>query len=148
MLAILLGPLGIGNALLRRDLANPGAVRGFREVDGDAEFAGGNGEAVDVVLVLVGDEDCVEGAGVFASKFHAAEELAAAQAGIDQNARGSLGAVRTAGDDAAVSLGTGGEYGETHHSMSIVLFDVEERVGIGADSSFSNVASIAIKTTA
>ena len=36
---------------------------GFGEEDGDVEAAGEDGEAGDVVLVLVGDEDGVEGEG-------------------------------------------------------------------------------------
>jgi len=48
-------------------------MRGFCEVDRDAELAGGDGETVDVILVFVGDEDGVESAWVFADQSHTAE---------------------------------------------------------------------------
>ena len=83
LLAALLEPLGVGHLAARREPAHPGAVRGLGEVDGDAELARGDGEAVDVVGVLVGDDDGVEGVGLFAGLVHAAEELAAAEAGVD-----------------------------------------------------------------
>jgi len=66
------------------------------------QLAGGDSQAVDVVGVLVGDDDGVEGFRVFAGQFHAAEELAAAQAGIDQDARAATG------DNGRVAFGAGG----------------------------------------
>ena len=58
-------PLGVGHGGARGDHANPGAMGGLGEVDGDTQAAGQGGEAGDVVLVLVGDEDGVERGGVF-----------------------------------------------------------------------------------
>ena len=83
--------------------AHPGAVSGLGEVDRNAEFAGGDGEAVDVVHVLMGDDDGVEGVGVFAGQLHAAEEFAAAQAAIDEDAGAA------AGDNRAVAFGARGQ---------------------------------------
>jgi hypothetical protein len=86
---------------------------GICEVNRDAKFAGGDGEAVDVVLVFVGDDDGVEGAGVFFRERHATEEFAAAQAGVDEDARAP------AGDNGAVALGARREDGEADHSLRI-----------------------------
>ena len=73
-------------------------MRALGEVDRNAQFARGHGEAVDVVLVLVGDDDGVQRLRLFAGQLHAPEELAAAQAGIDQDPRAP------AGDNCAVAL--------------------------------------------
>ncbi len=81
---------------------NPGAVGGFGEEDGDLEAAGKDGEAGDVVLVLVGDEDGVELCRVFSGERQALEKLAAGEAGVDQDAGAG------AGDDGAVAFGTRG----------------------------------------
>ncbi len=127
--AVLLGPLGVGDAFARGDLTDPGAMCCFSEINRDAEFTGGDGEAVDVVLMLVGDEDGIERGGIFADLLHAAEEFAAAQACIHEDARLAAGR-REAGNDGAVSLGTGGEDGETDHLSRIAPIDVEDGVGI------------------
>ena len=66
-------PLGVGHGGARGDHADPGAVGGLGEIDGNAEAAGENCEAGDVVLMLVGDEDGVEGGGVFVGDGHALE---------------------------------------------------------------------------
>ena len=42
---------------------------GSVKIDGDAEAAGEDCEAGDVVLMLVGDEDGVEGGGVFVRRW-------------------------------------------------------------------------------
>ena len=65
-------PLGVGHGGAGSDHADPGAVGGLGEEDGDVEAAGEDGEAGDVVDVLVGDEDGVEGGGIFAGEGHAA----------------------------------------------------------------------------
>jgi len=57
------------------------------KVNRNAELARRDGEATDVVLVLVGDDNGVEGCGIFAGQLHAAEKLAAAQACVYQDAR-------------------------------------------------------------
>ena len=101
-------PLGVGHGGARGDHADPGAVGGLGEEDGDAQAAGEDGEAGDVVLMLVGDEDGVEGGGVFAGEGHALEEFAAGEAGVDEQA-GAGG-----GDDRGVALGAGGEDGHAH----------------------------------
>ena len=80
LFAAQLEPLGVGHLAARREPAHPGAMRGLSKVNRNAEFARRDGEAVDVVLVLVGDDDGVEGCGVFAGQLHAPEKLAAAQA--------------------------------------------------------------------
>ena len=59
-------PLGVGHGGAGGEHADPGAVGGLSEEDGDAEAAGEDGEAGDVVLMLVGDEDGVEFGGVLA----------------------------------------------------------------------------------
>ena len=58
--------------------------------------------------MLVGDEDGGELRGIFADQSEPAEELAAGEAGVDEDA-GPIGA-----DDRAVALGAGGENGHTH----------------------------------
>ncbi len=95
-------PFGVGHGGAGGEHADPGAVGGFGEEDGDVEAAGEDGEAGDVVDVLVGDEDGVEGRGVFSGDGHAAEELAAGEAGVDEDS-GAGG-----GDDGAVAFGARG----------------------------------------
>ena len=95
-------PLGVGHGGAGSDHADPGAVGGFGEEDGDIEAAGEDGQAGDVIDVLVGDEDGVEGGGVFAGEGHAAEEFAAGEAGVDEDAGAG------AGDDGAVAFGARG----------------------------------------
>jgi len=109
----LLQPLGVRHLAARGEPAHPGAVGAFCEVDRDAQFAGGDGQAGDVVRMLVGDDDGVEGFRVFSDQLHAAEELAAAEAGVDQDAGAA------AGDNGRVAFGAGGENGEAHHPLSI-----------------------------
>src|ERR1700676_3795918 len=58
--------------------------------------------------MLVGDEDGVEGGGVFVGDGHALEEFAAGEAGVDEEAGVS------GGDDRRVALGAGGENGHAH----------------------------------
>ena len=101
-------PLGVGHGGAGGDHADPGAVGGLGEVDGDAQAAGEGGEAGDVVLMLVGDEDGVEGGGIFVGELHALEQLAAGEAGVDEQA--GVGG----GDDRGVALGAGGENGHAH----------------------------------
>jgi hypothetical protein len=59
-------------------------VGGFGEVDGDVELSGEDAEAGDVVLVLVSDDDGVEGGRVFSGEVHASDEFAAGEPGVDQ----------------------------------------------------------------
>ena len=54
-------PLGVGHGGAGSEHADPGAVGGLGKEDGDAEAAGEDGEAGDVVDVLVSDEDGGEG---------------------------------------------------------------------------------------
>ncbi len=76
------------------------------EVDGDAKEAGEGDEAADVVGVFVGDEEGVEGRGVFADGGEAVEDFAAAQAGVDEQAG-------AAGGEKGRVAGTGaGKYAE------------------------------------
>ena len=99
---------------------------GLGEEDGDAEAAGEDREAGDVVLVLVGDKDGVKfRSGIFAGKRHAAQQLAAGEAGVDQHA-GAL-----AGDDGRVSLGAGGQDGHAHlvNIPEMPVQDVSCRLG-------------------
>jgi len=49
--------------------------------------------------VFVRDEDRIQSCGVFASRLHAAKELAATQSGVDQDARSA------SGQDRGVALG-------------------------------------------
>jgi hypothetical protein len=58
-------------------------VGGLSEEDGDAEAAGEDGESGDVIDVLVGDEDGVEGGGILSGESHAAEKFAAGEASVD-----------------------------------------------------------------
>jgi len=95
-------PLGVGHGGARGHHADPGAVGGLSEVDGDVEATGEYAEASDVVLMLVGDEDGVELGGVFAGEIHALEKLAAGETGVDEDARAG------GRDDCAVALGPGG----------------------------------------
>ncbi len=88
----------------------------LRKVNGDAELAGGDGDAADVVRVFVGDEDGVKGAGVFSGGLHALEDFTAAQACIDEDARAA------AGDNGCVAFGAGGEHGEADHLLRIARF--------------------------
>ena len=101
-------PLGVGHGGAWSEHADPGAVGGFSKEDGDAEAAGEDGEAGDVVDVLVGDEDGGELGGIFAGERHAAEEFAAGEAGIHQDAGAA------AGYHGAVAFGAGGEHGHAH----------------------------------
>ena len=110
-----LEPLGIGHGGSRSDHADPGPVGGLGQVDRDIEAAGEDGESGDVVDVLVGDEDGVEGCRVFSGQGHAAQQLAAGEAGVDQNA-GAGGR-----DDGAVAFGAGGEHCHAHHWSTIRL---------------------------
>ena len=77
-------PLGVGHGGAGGDHADPGTVGRFGEVDGNLQAARQNGEAGDVVLMLVGDQDGVERAGVFAGKSHSLEQFAAREARIDE----------------------------------------------------------------
>lgn len=85
-LATLLDPLGVGHLAARGEPAQPGAMSSLGEVDGNAEFAGGDGEAADVILVLVGNDDGIERGGIFTGEFHAAEEFSATEASVDEDA--------------------------------------------------------------
>lgn len=72
---------------LRGEVAPGDAGRGEAgQVDGDAEEAGEGDEAADVVGVFVGDEDGVEGGGVFADGGEAVEDFAAAEARVNEQA--------------------------------------------------------------
>ena len=119
LLAALLKPLGVGHLFARREPANPRAVGAFGEVDRNAQFAGGDGEAGDVVGMLVGDDDGVEGGWVFAGFAHTAEEFAAAKAGVDEDSR------IAAGDNGAVALGARRQYCEPHHELRIPRWAVQ-----------------------
>lgn len=87
------------------------AVDGFGgeavAVDGDTEFSGDGAEAHDMVGMLVGDEDPVEGFGGAADTGEALADLAAAEAGIDEQARFCGFEV------GAIASGTAAEDGET-----------------------------------
>jgi len=101
-------PFGVGHGGAWGDHADPLAVGGLGEVDGDTQAAGEGGEAGDVVVMLVGDEDGVQGGGVFVGDGHALEEFTAGEAGVDEQA--GVGG----GDDRGVALGAGGEDGHAH----------------------------------
>ena len=70
------------------------------DVDRDAEFARGYAEAGNVIRVLVGDDDGVEGRGIFTGELHTAEEFAATEAGVDEDAG------MAASHNCAVAFGT------------------------------------------
>jgi hypothetical protein len=93
-------------------------VGGLGDVDRDAQAARERGQAGDVVLMFVGDEDGVERGGVLVGQGHALQQFAAGEAGIDQDA-GLCG-----GDDRGVALGAGGENGHAH-SLKIRRMAVE-----------------------
>jgi hypothetical protein len=76
-------------------------------VDGDAEFSGEGAEAHDVVRMLVGNEDTVEGFRCTADAGEALSDLAAAEPGIDEQAR--FGGFQVG----AVASGTAAENRET-----------------------------------
>jgi len=78
-------------------------VGGLSDVDGDAQTAGEGGEAGDVVLMLVVMRMAERAAGSWLAGLHALEQLAAGEAGVDQQA--GFGG----GDDRGVALGAGGE---------------------------------------
>ena len=81
------GLAGLEGFEVRGEVAPGDAGRGEAgQVDGDAKEAGEGDEAADVVGVFVGDEDGVEGGGVFADGGEAVEDFAAAQAGVDEQA--------------------------------------------------------------
>ena len=61
-------------------------MRRFSEVDRDAQLARRYGQPADVVHVLVRNDDGVQRFGRLAGQPHAAEQLAAAQSGVDQDA--------------------------------------------------------------
>ncbi len=81
------GLAGLEGFELRGEVAPGDAGRGEAgQVDGDAEEAGEGDEAADVVGVFVGDEDGVEGGGVFADGGEAVEDFAAAEARVNEQA--------------------------------------------------------------
>ncbi len=94
----------------------------FGEVNRNAEFACGDSKAGHVVRVLVGDDDGVEGRGIFVDEAHAAEEFAAAEASVDENPG------IAAGDDGAIALGTRRQHRESHHEVSITREPVHYEV--------------------
>ena len=121
LLAALFEPLLVGHLAPRGEPAHPGAVRAFGEIYGDSQLARGYAQAVHVILVLVGNEDGVEGGRIFARELHASEELATAEACVNQNAR------FPARDHDAVAFGAGREHGETHHVERIPRKPVQRR---------------------
>ena len=126
LLAALFDPLRVGHLAAGGEPAHPGAVGAFSEVYGDAELAGGDGQAADVVRVLMSDDDGVQRFWVFSGQLHAAEELTAAEAGVDQDAGAAPG------NDGRVAFGAGGENGEADHNLSIARSPVD-CAGAGVD---------------
>ncbi len=106
-------PLGVTHLAARAEPAHPGAVRGLSKVHRDTQPAGRHGEAVHVVLVLVGDDDGVEGRGIFAGQLHAPEDLAATQARVDEDARAA------AAKNRAVAPRPRRQHCEAHHKLRI-----------------------------
>src|ERR1700751_5450361 len=88
-------------------------VRSLSEVNGDAQFARGYGKSVDMVLMLVRDDDGVEGGRILAGKLHAPAELAAAQPCIHEDPR------MAARHNRAVAFGPRRQHGEAHHPLRI-----------------------------
>jgi hypothetical protein len=78
-------PLGVGHGGSRAKHANPCAMSGFGEEDGDAELAGEHGQTSNVVEVFVGDKDGVEVGGIFANLGHSAQQFAAGKAGVNED---------------------------------------------------------------
>ena len=88
-------------------------MRGLGEVDRNSEAAREYAETGDVILMLMSDEDCVEGGWIFTREDHATAKLAAREAGVYEDA----GSGRR--DNRAVSLGAGGEHSHAHHALTI-----------------------------
>ncbi len=78
-------PLGIAHGRPRRKHADPGTVSLLSKEDGNLEAAGQHGEASDVVLVLVGDENCIELARVFSGNGHTLQKFTAGEPCVHQN---------------------------------------------------------------
>src|SRR5262245_38380270 len=79
----------------------PGVMGGLGHIDRDLQLAGEHGEAADVVLMLVSDEDAVEPAPVLTGACHALECLFAGESSVDEDAGAR------AGDHGAVSPRSG-----------------------------------------
>ncbi len=108
-----LQPLGVAHLTAGAQPAHPGAVRALSKVHRDAQLTRCNGQAVHVVLVLVGNDDGVERRGLFPGQLHAPKELAATEAGIDEDAGAATGEYRT------VAPRPRRQHRETHHGLSI-----------------------------
>ena len=119
MLAALFQPLRVRHLSTRRQPAHPGPVRALSEVNGNPQLARGDGQAADVVLVLVGDQNRVQRGGVFPGQLHAAEKLAATESGIHQDAG------TAARHNCAVALGSRRQHSKTNHSVRIPRVPVE-----------------------
>ena len=83
------------------------------DVNRDLKPAGQYTNSRHVVGMLVGDDNGVERSGVFVGLAHAAEELAATKASIDEDSGFA------AGDNRTVSLGARRQDREPHHEVSI-----------------------------
>ena len=69
-----------------------------RDVDRDFQLAGQDANAGDVVRVLMGNQDGINGAMILTTKLQAAKHFTAGDTGVDQQARAG------AGDKGAVSF--------------------------------------------
>src|SRR5450631_701148 len=88
-------------------------MSGLSKVDRDTELASSDNQSVDVVGMFVGDDNGVKGLRLFTGQLHAAEELATAEAAIDQDAGAATG------DNCTVAFGARGQHREAHHVLSI-----------------------------
>jgi hypothetical protein len=88
-----------------------------RAVDRDVELAGDGGDAGDVIGVLVGDEDGVDGFGIDIDGGETLEGFLAAQSGVDQDS-GAAG-----GDQGGVAGAGRGEDGDLKDTSSFSKHD-------------------------
>jgi len=76
-----------------------------------------------MIGMLVGDDDGVERGWIFIGKTHTPEELAAAQAGVDQDPG------LATGDDGAIAFGSRRQNCESDHEVRIPRKPVQYEAG-------------------
>lgn len=92
-----------------------GFARGAVAVDGNAEFFSDHGEALDVIVMFVGDEDAIEILGCAADGSQSLADLAEAESGIDQQA-GLIGF-----EVGAIACGTAAKNSQVHGHVTTVV---------------------------